>query len=128
MAWLDRLVGWTKGKKERPRAQGPAPAPEKAAPQARNPKPAPKKASSPPADESSKLFVRGRQRQSKGDFKGAIRDFTKAIELNPDNVEAYANRGVAREASGDVQGAKDDYTKSIEIQVRTEISRQLADQ
>ena len=30
------------------------------------------------------------------DYKGAIADFTKAIELSPNNSDAYYNRGLAK--------------------------------
>ena len=32
----------------------------------------------------------------KGDIDRAISDFSKAIQLNPDNAQAYYNRAVAR--------------------------------
>ncbi len=35
-----------------------------------------------------------------GDFAGAIADFTQAIELDPENADAYASRGAARAYSG----------------------------
>jgi tetratricopeptide (TPR) repeat protein len=68
---------------------------------------------------------RAQDRMAQGDLDGAIADFSKAIEINPDFVDAYAHRGVAKERKGDMQGAKADYSKSIEIQIRAEIKRQL---
>lgn len=35
-----------------------------------------------------------------GDFAGAIADFTRAIELDPENADAYASRGAAKAYSG----------------------------
>ncbi len=77
-----------------------------------------------PKDEGA--FVdRGIRRQSQGDHDGAIEDFTKAIELNPNLAKAYAARGVSREAKGDGGGAKSDYSKSIQIEIMGEINRQM---
>ena len=77
-----------------------------------------------PKDEGA--FVdRGLRRQSQGDHDGAIEDFTKAIELNPNLAKAYAARGVSREAKGDGGGAKSDYSKSLQIEIMGEISRQM---
>jgi tetratricopeptide (TPR) repeat protein len=46
---------------------------------------------------------------------GAIVDYNKAIELNPDNSLAYNNRGAAKSNLGDKQGAIVDYDKAIEL-------------
>ena len=68
---------------------------------------------------------RGMARQQKGEHDAAIADFTKAIELNPECVQAYASRGVSKDAKGDTAGAKADYSKSIQIQITAEINRQM---
>ena len=77
-----------------------------------------------PTDDAA-FLKRGIARQQKGDHDAAIVDFTKAIELNPDCVQAYASRGVSRDAKGDTDGAKADYSKSIQIQIMVEINRQM---
>jgi len=77
-----------------------------------------------PKDEAA-LVKRGMSRQAEGDHDGAIADFTKAIEINPNFAQAYASRGVSREAKGDGSGAKSDYSKSIQIEIMGEISRQM---
>ena len=77
-----------------------------------------------PKDEAA-MVKRGLRRQSEGDHDGAIEDFTKAIEINPNFAQAYAARGVSREAKGDGSGAKSDYSKSIQIEIMGEISRQM---
>ena len=51
----------------------------------------------------------------RGNYQGAIDDYTKAIEINPKYDLAYSNRGVARVKLGDTQGAIADYNKAIEI-------------
>src|ERR1700683_3793659 len=54
-------------------------------------------------------------KQSGGDLDGAIADFTKAIELKPDDEETYLSRGFAKRAKGDLDGAIADFTKDIEL-------------
>ena len=58
---------------------------------------------------------------SRGTFKGkennadAIEDYTKAIEIEPNNLFAYRLRADSKCKLEDYQGAIDDYTKAIEI-------------
>jgi len=124
----------------------PAPAPARIVPPAPPPKPAEVKHPDPPEKleretksrkkkpeggtksrprDDAAFVKRGLARQSEGDHDGAIEDFTKAIELNPNLAQAYASRGVSREAKGDGGGAKSDYSKSIQIEIMSEISRQM---
>jgi len=77
-----------------------------------------------PTDDAA-FVKRGMVRQQKGEHDAAIADFTKAIELNPECVQAYASRGVSKDAKGDTDGAKADYSKSIQIQITAEINRQM---
>jgi tetratricopeptide (TPR) repeat protein len=42
------------------------------------------------------LWNRGDSKYTKGDFAGAIADFTKMIEINPKNARAYNYRGAAK--------------------------------
>ena len=49
------------------------------------------------------------------DYYGAIADYTKAIELDPDDASAYYNRGVAKNYLKDYYGAIADYTKAISL-------------
>src|SRR6267378_173670 len=58
---------------------------------------------------------RGIEEHQKGDYDGAIADFTKAIEIDPRAADAYMARGDARKNKGDLDGAITDYTKAIEI-------------
>jgi len=37
--------------------------------------------------------------------KEAILDYTKAIEINPNDADAYYNRGISKAKSGDREGA-----------------------
>jgi clan AA aspartic protease (TIGR02281 family) len=66
--------------------------------------------------ESISLYLaKAEAERLKGDYKTAIRDFTKAIELDPMNNYAYYKRGWTKEFDNDFQGALKDYTTSIEI-------------
>jgi tetratricopeptide (TPR) repeat protein len=50
-----------------------------------------------------------------GNYKGAIKDFTKAIELNPQYDSAYSRRGYCKHFLKQYKEAITDYTKAIEI-------------
>ncbi len=45
---------------------------------------------------SDDYFNNGLSKQNLEDHRGAIADYTKAIELDPNHVDAYYNRGVAK--------------------------------
>lgn|GEM_PF-2747014 len=51
----------------------------------------------------------------KKDYKGAIEDLTKVIELTPKDAGAYFGRGLTKITAGDYKGAIEDYNKSIEL-------------
>ena len=48
-------------------------------------------------------------------YREAIKDFNKAIELNPDYSNAYSNRGISKQKLEQYRGAIKDYNKSIEL-------------
>jgi Flp pilus assembly protein TadD len=50
-----------------------------------------------------------------GHFDLAVRDFTRAIELNPAIPETYANRGLALMVLGREREANADLQKSLEL-------------
>jgi len=52
---------------------------------------------------------RGSYRNEKGDFRGAVEDYTQAIILKPDYADAYYNRGIAYYSAGDAKAALADY-------------------
>ncbi len=64
-------------------------------------------------------YDRANARNSNGDSAGAIRDYTKAIELGlrpRERYLAYGNRALARLDEGDTAGALDDFTEVIDAQ------------
>jgi len=69
-------------------------------------------------DDSYVYYVynsRGWTKQEQGDYTGAMEDFTRAIELKPDNTYAYNNRGWTKREQGDHTGAMEDFTRAIEL-------------
>ncbi|MEI8033213.1 MAG: tetratricopeptide repeat protein [Chlorobiaceae bacterium] len=79
------------------------------------------------AEEISRLIVadpgnadawcnRGNARSSTGDYRGAITDYTKALELGlrfREAITAHGNRGIARVKVGDMFGALEDFGEII---------------
>jgi len=61
------------------------------------------------------LLIKGNAKDELGDFTGAIKDYTAAIELNPDYAMAYFNRALTKRKIEDYEGALEDYSKAIEI-------------
>ncbi len=60
-------------------------------------------------------YVNGMADMHKGDFKGAIAEFTRVLELDPTNDTALSNRGGAKCESGDLDGAIADCDRALEI-------------
>ena len=60
-------------------------------------------------------FNRAFKKAEKGDDVGAIADYTKAIELNPEDALAYYNRGIAKGNLDDMSGACADWIKSASL-------------
>jgi tetratricopeptide (TPR) repeat protein len=63
---------------------------------------------------AEEYYNRANEKSENGDENGAIVDYTKAIELAPNNADAYNNRGVSKRNLKDHNGAIVDYTKAIE--------------
>src|SRR6266481_2455176 len=76
----------------------------------------PSPASSPVSDESDgDLVNRGIEKGKQGDLDGAIADFNRAIELNPNDDAPYYNRAQAKRLKKDTAGAIADYTRAIDL-------------
>lgn len=63
-------------------------------------------------------FWNGHIKDGLGDYIGAIQDFNKAIEFNPEYDYAYCKRGMSKASLGDHRGAIQDFNKAIEIYSR----------
>ena len=60
-------------------------------------------------------FDRGNTKEDLQDYRGAIQDYSKAIELDPSDAYAYNNRGVAKYNLNDIDGACLDWSKAGEL-------------
>jgi len=58
---------------------------------------------------------RALQRFEAGYYKGAVEDYTSALEIDPKDEQIWLGRGLAREKLKDFDGAFSDYTKAIDI-------------
>jgi len=67
------------------------------------------------ASDARKFLNTGEKKFESGDFPGAIADFTKAIEVNPQYQFAYYNRGNAEMYIMNYTNAIADYNKAIEL-------------
>lgn len=57
----------------------------------------------------------GDAQYKKGDWHGAIADFSQVLAIDPQSAAAYNERGAARAAKGDLDGAIKDYTQAVTI-------------
>src|SRR5262252_9560287 len=72
----------------------------------------------PPAPEltpAEAAFERGVAALTSNAYDQAIADFTQAISLNPQRVEAYHNRGIVYSHKGDYDRALVDYTQALTL-------------
>jgi tetratricopeptide (TPR) repeat protein len=60
------------------------------------------------SEESEGWLYSGKNKMEANDFKGAISDFSKAIQINPNSIKAYGARGIVRYYLKDYAGALDD--------------------
>jgi tetratricopeptide (TPR) repeat protein len=59
--------------------------------------------------------MRGSAKLKLEDYRGAIADLSKAIEINPNYIGAYYGRGGAKYFLGDKNGACLDWSKAGEL-------------
>jgi tetratricopeptide (TPR) repeat protein len=62
-----------------------------------------------------KNLDKGNQYFNDEKWEEAIAEYTAAIEIDPDNAEAYANRGVSYAEKGNYELSIVDYNKAIEL-------------
>jgi tetratricopeptide (TPR) repeat protein len=58
---------------------------------------------------------RGYYRMLKRDYKGALTDYNRAVELEKNDPEIFLNRGSVREKLNDWRGAYADYSRAIDL-------------
>lgn len=61
------------------------------------------------------FYDSGLEKSSKGDYYGAIADFTKVIEQYPNESKPYHYRGINKFNLKDYLGAIEDFTKAVEL-------------
>ena len=64
---------------------------------------------------SNEYFLSGNAKKDIQDYIGAIEDYSRAINIYPDDWGAYTNRALVKEILQDYRGALADYTKVIEL-------------
>lgn len=64
---------------------------------------------------SNEHLENGIAKHKQQDFKGAIKDYDKAIKADKDNLDAYYNRGTCKLALKDFKSAMTDFSKTIEL-------------
>ncbi|MCW8796534.1 MAG: tetratricopeptide repeat protein [Chlorobium sp.] len=64
---------------------------------------------------SKNLNTSGIEKLKNEDYEGALEDFTKAVEKDPEFAESYLNRGFVYGNRGELQEALADFNKAIEI-------------
>ena len=88
----------------------------RSSPDTSGPSAAAEQSSSPSTEESGDALVaRGIEKAKNGDLDGAIADFDRAAELNPNDDAPYYNRAQAKRLKNDTAGAIADYTKAIDL-------------
>ena len=86
-----------------------------ATPVVRPNKPTPTPDVAPAKSPDEKLIEEGNDLSKRKDYDGAIKAYTKAIELNPKNAGAYSRRGGCFQFKEDYDAAIADYKKAIAL-------------
>lgn len=60
-------------------------------------------------------YIKGLEKYKSEDYRGAIRDLNKAIELNPTFEKAFLQRGLSKGLLKDNRGAIADFSKAIKL-------------
>jgi tetratricopeptide (TPR) repeat protein len=64
---------------------------------------------------AEQYLERGYEKSQSGDKRGALDDYSKALDLNPRYVRAWYNRGVIKDVLGDRPGSIADYDEAIKL-------------
>lgn len=60
-------------------------------------------------------LAQGKAKYEKGDWDGAIKDFTQVLGINPKSSVAFNNRASAKQAKNEIDGAISDYTQALDL-------------
>ncbi|BAZ12278.1 hypothetical protein NIES4071_41080 [Calothrix sp. NIES-4071] len=67
------------------------------------------------AKSAERLLIQARTKFEQGAYQDSVKIYTAALNLDPQNIDAYIERGNARSFLKDYQAAIADYTKAINI-------------
>ncbi|MEV4780679.1 tetratricopeptide repeat protein [Burkholderia sp. LMU1-1-1.1] len=76
-------------------------------------------------DEASKYFNHGTQQLNNDDATGAIANFTRVLELKPDDAQAHGNRAAAYLATGQDRLASEDIEKMAALDAKNPLLDRL---
>ena len=65
--------------------------------------------------DSDTLLRIGLEKSNSGDYRGALIEFSRAIEVEPNNASAFHYRGVAKARFGDFEASIIDYNEAIKL-------------
>lgn len=66
-------------------------------------------------ENSNKFFKEGNKQYDLDNLNVALKEYSKSVHLNPNNLDAFFNRGCVKRDLKDYQGAISDFSKVIEI-------------
>ena len=69
-----------------------------------------------PISKSKQLEEKGRKKWNKNNNHGAIKDYTEALKLNPQNADALFGRAYSKWELKDYEGAHEDYNKILKME------------
>ncbi|MEK7487582.1 MAG: protein kinase, partial [Planctomycetota bacterium] len=69
-----------------------------------------------PLQSGKDYFENGNRKIQQGDYSGALKEYTMAIQIDPNRAEIFNNRGLVKNILEDLPGAIQDFTQSIRLQ------------
>lgn len=65
------------------------------------------------------MHNRGISYERQGMYKEAVKDFSRVIEIDPQNANAFFNRGCCYDSIGELDLAISDYSVALELDLRS---------
>ena len=75
------------------------------------------------AEKAAALVNAGIEARLKGDFETAVRKYTEALALDPENPRILDFRGYARLRLNDIEGAREDLRRAVELRPNAVLAR-----